>query len=102
MSGNTTDWDAYPAPDEIAVVYLPPAGTVHIHQADKVRTHHADNEQAVIVAPGDRDQLGWGVHTARYGGLSGVRNGKRKDDRPVWHEAARLVRTAGIVYIRHD
>ena len=53
----------------------------------------------MAMLPGDRDLLGWGAPCSFYGGLAGIRNGHRKRDRAVWHEAAKAIRNGGVAYV---
>ncbi|TYB69649.1 hypothetical protein FXF51_05675 [Nonomuraea sp. PA05] len=95
---------ARPSVVEVAVLRVP-AGAVAVveHPSGQVRDYEPqlDVEQYAAI-PGSRDVLGWGVGVAWYSSLAGIRNGRLRMDRDAWHEAARLLRSEPVVYIRHE
>lgn len=95
---------ARPSVVEVAILRIP-AGAVAVveHPSGQVREYepHLLVEQYAAI-PGSRDVLGWGVGSAWYSTLEGVRNNKLRLDRDAWHAAARLLRSVPVVYIRHE
>ncbi|MEV0382305.1 hypothetical protein [Nonomuraea sp. NPDC050643] len=95
---------ARPSVLEVAVLHLP-AGSVavveHLFGVREYETPLPDIEWWAVV-PGNRDAIAWGAVPCWYGSLRGVRNGRLRLDRDAWHEAARLLRSAPVVYVAYE
>lgn len=101
-----TSLDVWPLPTDVAVVHLPGGGEIHVHQpgtsGEGRRIGCDPGEPLIATIPGDRRLLGWGVTQCLYGSLRGVRNGRHRRDRAIWHEAADAVRDGGVAYVEHE
>lgn len=93
-----------PSVVEVAVVHVPAGAVAVVEHPYGVREYEAPlpDVEWWAVAPGSRDTIGWGAVPCWYGSLRGVRNGRHKLDREAWREAARLLRSEPVVYIRYE
>ena len=96
--------EARPAAVEVAVIHLPPGSLARVHHPDGTREYAPDfpDTPYYVVVPGDVSAIGWGWNVGWYGSLTGVRNGKHRLDRAAWHEAAKALRSASVVYVRYE
>lgn len=105
-----------PAPDEMAVVRLRPGeeaivvtadgerrirgwGSITAEEIAEVEAEYGAMAEVAVTVPGDWARCGWTVGGWAEGGVR-VGLGKSRDDRPVWKEAERLLRTAPAVFVR--
>ena len=98
--------------DEVAVINLPPGTTTRVRHwlpsgcwtfRDYGGNGHPDDDfPHIATIPGDKDHIGWGSSYCGYGSLAGIRNGRHKRDRAVWHEAAKAISKGGVAYVGHE
>lgn len=82
--------DVNPRPMEVAAAWLPAGCRVSLRGRD---IPNPDLENPRYVVAGWHEVSG-GALICVYGGWQGIRNGQRKDSRPVWDEAATFLRQA--------
>lgn len=95
--------ELFPRPAEVAVARVPAGAKVVVHRDGygEGSEYPPDSTDADlwITVPGDRALLGWGAAISAYYSAAGIRNGKHKRDRDVWHQAAALTQRGEIAYV---
>jgi hypothetical protein len=95
--------EAFPSAYDIAILKLPIGVTARVHHPAGVREYAPPLPVPYFaVVPGDRETIGWGAVPCWYSSLTGVRNGHHRLDRRAWHDAARLLARADLVYVRYE
>ncbi|MFF4777535.1 hypothetical protein ACFY05_32230 [Microtetraspora fusca] len=92
---------------DVAVVKLPAGGIARVHHPSGPRDYPPvpRDEPVFLVVPGDRERLGGGATHSIYYDETGLRNGRHRHDRAVWHAAARAARrgdVGDVVLIHHE
>lgn len=85
-----TSLDVTPRPMEVAAAWLPAGVAVTLH-GDPV---HAPDPDHVCYAVVGWHRVSGGAVTCVYGNWQGIRNGQDRHSRPVWEEAAKILRQA--------
>jgi hypothetical protein len=97
--------EVFPSRTEVAIACVPQGGVAVVHHRSGVReyTYSLPDVPMFLVAPGDREAIGWGWSEGWYGSLRGVRNGHHRLDRQAWHDAAAAVqRGASVTYVIYE
>lgn len=97
-----------PLPAETVVASLPPGTTIRvIRDGQEPRDFLADDEVDgeapwPVVAEIPAPELNGFAIIKHMVGLRGIRNGRHKRDRSIWHKAARAVSRGGVAYVLHE
>lgn len=95
---------ARPEPYEVVVAHAPAGGVVRVHNPYGYVEFASElpDTPLIVVVPGDREVLGWGVNVLRYLALGRIRNGRHKLDRAAWDQAHAAIRRGGLVYVHYE
>lgn len=93
-----------PAGLQIVVCNLPPGTALKVHHPGPLgmtRYYEAAQpaDRLIAAVPADPVAVGWGTRYQRYARLGAVRNGRHRDDRPVWDAAVRLLGPGGVAVV---
>ena len=95
--------EVFPFAYEVAIVKLPVGATARVHHPAGLREYVPSLPIPYFaVVPGDREAIGWDAVPCWYSSLTGVRNSHHRLDRRAWHDAARLLARADVVYVRYE